>query len=172
MDYEIVEDALRRLSLADMQLRYIDEISGGELQRVCICRAIVQELVFCWMNRHRRWALCRQMAIPRVIRDVVDHHNVATIMTMHNLNLPIVHIGSQMLLKPAGIGSIHTPRLCVGLLEIIFRKRTVGSYRDTNAGNVIRIGKRNIPEPVVGNPHGACPHIEVAGDDLIEVSLP
>lgn len=89
-DYLIVDSALRRLGLAEMQLRYIDELSGGELQRGCICRAIVQEPSVLLLDEPTSALdLCRQMDIFRVIRDVVDHHNVATVMTMHDLNLAI-----------------------------------------------------------------------------------
>ncbi len=89
-DYAIVDEALVRLGLSEMQLRYIDELSGGELQRVCICRAIVQEPSVLLLDEPTSALdLCRQMAILGVIRDVVDHHNVATVMTMHDLNLAL-----------------------------------------------------------------------------------
>ncbi|WP_338095736.1 ABC transporter ATP-binding protein [Methanorbis rubei] len=89
-DYAIVERALSRLGLSEMQLRSIDELSGGELQRVCICRAIVQEPSVLLLDEPTSALdLCRQMAILGVIRDVVDHHNVATVMTMHDLNLAL-----------------------------------------------------------------------------------
>jgi iron complex transport system ATP-binding protein len=89
-DYNIVENAIERFGLTDMQLRYIDELSGGELQRVCLCRAIVQEPSVLLLDEPTSALdLCRQMEILRAIRNVVDHHDVATIMTMHDLNLAL-----------------------------------------------------------------------------------
>ena len=89
-DYTIVENAIEQFGLTDMQLRYIDELSGGELQRVCLCRAIVQEPSVLLLDEPTSSLdLCRQMEILRAIRNVVDHHDVATVMTMHDLNLAL-----------------------------------------------------------------------------------
>ena len=90
-DYQLVEDALCKFGLSDMQLRYIDEISGGELQRVCLCRAIVQDPSVLLLDEPTSSLdLCRQMDILMTIREVVDLHNVATVMTMHDLNLALL----------------------------------------------------------------------------------
>ena len=89
-DYSMVEDALVKFGLSEMQLRYIDEISGGELQRVCVCRAIVQEPSVLLLDEPTSALdLSRQMEILHLIRHVVDQHNCATIMTMHDLNLAL-----------------------------------------------------------------------------------
>ncbi|MBR6448304.1 MAG: ATP-binding cassette domain-containing protein [Methanomicrobium sp.] len=89
-DYELVYDALEKFGLSDMQLRYIDEISGGELQRVCVCRAIVQEPSVLLLDEPTSALdMSRQMEILKLIRHVVDRHNCATIMTMHDLNLAL-----------------------------------------------------------------------------------
>jgi iron complex transport system ATP-binding protein len=42
-DLKIVDAAVRMLELEDLSLRYIDEMNGGELQKVSIARALVQE---------------------------------------------------------------------------------------------------------------------------------
>lgn len=89
-DYEIVDNAIEQFSLKEMQLRYIDEISGGEMQRVCICRAIVQEPSVLLLDEPTSALdLARQIEILNVIKDVVNKNNVATVMTMHDLNLAL-----------------------------------------------------------------------------------
>ncbi|MDO5846436.1 MAG: ATP-binding cassette domain-containing protein [Methanocorpusculum sp.] len=89
-DYALVYDALEKFGLSSMQLRYVDELSGGELQRVCVCRAIVQEPSVLLLDEPTSALdLSRQMDILKLIRHVVDRHNCATIMTMHDLNLAL-----------------------------------------------------------------------------------
>lgn len=42
-DIEIAKDAIKILDLEKYSLRYIDELSGGELQKVVIARALAQK---------------------------------------------------------------------------------------------------------------------------------
>lgn len=42
-DYKLVDDALLKLGIADLAERQINELSGGEQQKACIARALVQE---------------------------------------------------------------------------------------------------------------------------------
>ena len=103
-DYQMVEDAICKFGLSDMQLRYIDEISGGELQRVCLCRAIVQDPSVLLLDEPTSSLdLCRQMEILRAIREVVDLHNVATVMTMHDLNLALRFADRFLFMKEGSI---------------------------------------------------------------------
>lgn len=42
-DYKLVDEALLKLGIADLAERQINELSGGEQQKACIARALVQE---------------------------------------------------------------------------------------------------------------------------------
>lgn len=42
-DYKIVENALEKLGVKELMMRPMSELSGGEQQKICIARAIVQE---------------------------------------------------------------------------------------------------------------------------------
>ena len=86
-DYKIVDAALKRFGLEDMQLRRIDEMSGGELQKVCICRAIAQEPGVLLLDEPTSSLdLHNQLEILKIIRNVTVGHNTATVLTMHDLN--------------------------------------------------------------------------------------
>lgn len=86
-DYKIANAALKRFGLEKMQLRRIDELSGGELQKVCICRAIAQEPHVLLMDEPTSSLdLYNQLEILKIIRDVTAGHQTATVVTMHDLN--------------------------------------------------------------------------------------
>jgi len=55
-DYSIVENAIERFGLSDMQLRYIDELSGGNFSGyVFAVRSFRNLQYFYWMNRQVHW---------------------------------------------------------------------------------------------------------------------
>ena len=89
-DYEIVDAALKRFDLEKMQLQKINEMSGGELQKVCICRAIAQEPSVLLLDEPTSSLdLHNQLEILRIIRSVTEGHQTATVLTMHDINLAL-----------------------------------------------------------------------------------
>jgi iron complex transport system ATP-binding protein len=83
-----VTGALRQLGLEHLALRHIDEMSGGELQKVCIARALVQEpRVLLLDEPTSSLDLKNQLDILDTIRRVVREHQLAAVLTMHDLNL-------------------------------------------------------------------------------------
>ncbi len=104
-DYQIVDAALKRFDLEDMQLRRIDEMSGGELQKVCICRAIAQEPSVLLLDEPTSSLdLHNQLEILKIIRNVTEGHQTATVLTMHDLNLALRFADKFVFMKD---GIIH-----------------------------------------------------------------
>ncbi|MDL2260795.1 ABC transporter ATP-binding protein [Methanimicrococcus sp. OttesenSCG-928-J09] len=104
-DYQIVDAALKRFELEDMQLRRIDEMSGGELQKVCICRAIAQEPSVLLLDEPTSSLdLHNQLEILKIIKNVTVGHNTATVLTMHDLNLALRFADKFVFMKD---GIIH-----------------------------------------------------------------
>ncbi|MCM2464952.1 ABC transporter ATP-binding protein [Methanoculleus oceani] len=104
-DIRIVEVAIRMLNLEDLTLRYIDEMSGGELQKVSIARALVQEpRVLLLDEPTSSLDLKNQLEILGIVRRVTTDHNVAAVMTMHDLNMALRYADRFILLKD---GVIH-----------------------------------------------------------------
>jgi iron complex transport system ATP-binding protein len=105
-DLEMVESALRRLHLDGLALRHIDRLSGGELQKVAIARALVQEPRLLLLDEPTSSLdLKSQVDILTMIRRVVDEHRIGAIMTMHDLNTALRYADKVIFLKD---GAIHS----------------------------------------------------------------
>ncbi len=104
-DLRIVDSALKRLRLEKLSLRYLDEMSGGEVQKVCIARALVQEPRILLLDEPTSSLdLRNQVEILGLVRAVVRSHNVAAVMTMHDLNQALRHADKFVFLRG---GAIH-----------------------------------------------------------------
>jgi len=103
-DLKIVNSAINRLNLQPLAMRYIDQMSGGELQKVSIARALVQEPRLLLLDEPiSSLDLKNQIQILRLIRQVVKEHAIAAVMTMHNLNMALRFADKYLFLKDGAI---------------------------------------------------------------------
>ena len=104
-DLRIVESALAHLGLAGKNLCYIDQLSGGELQKVCIARALVQEPRLLLLDEPTSALdLKNQSEIMRLVRKITVEHQLGVVLTMHDLNTAFQYADTALLLKN---GSVH-----------------------------------------------------------------
>ena len=86
-DIRKVDAIIRTLGLEHLSLRHLDEMSGGELQKVCIARALVQEPKVLLLDEPTSSLdLKNQQEILSIIRHIVTGHGMAAVMTMHDIN--------------------------------------------------------------------------------------
>jgi iron complex transport system ATP-binding protein len=103
-DLSVVNAALKRLDLERLSLRFIDQLSGGELQKVSMARALVQEPSLLLLDEPTSSLdLKNQVEILGIIRRVVSEHRVAAVMTMHDINSALRFADSALLLKDGTI---------------------------------------------------------------------
>jgi len=87
-DLSITRDTIRAVGLGKLSMRYVDEISGGEYQKVQIARAIVQETKVLVLDEPTSSLdVSNQYSTMKLITDTVRERNVCTVMTMHDINL-------------------------------------------------------------------------------------
>jgi len=104
-DLKIVDAAIRRLGMHKLLMRYLDQLSGGELQKVAIARAMVQEPRLLLLDEPTSSLdLKSQIDILNMLRHVVSEHNIGAVMTMHDLNLALRYADNVLFLKD---GCIH-----------------------------------------------------------------
>ena len=105
-DLEMVDSAIKRLNMTHLSLRYIDQLSGGELQKVAIARAMVQEPRLMLLDEPTSSLdLKSQVDILNMLKDIITGHGLAAIMTMHDLNTALRYADKVLFLKN---GRIHS----------------------------------------------------------------
>jgi iron complex transport system ATP-binding protein len=111
-DMEIASQALETLGLADYALRYLDELSGGELQKVIIARALAQEPEILLMDEPTSSLdLKNQLEVLNLIRQISRARGIAAVVAMHDLNLALRFADRFILLKDKTIYAAGGPEV-------------------------------------------------------------
>ncbi|MDI6869935.1 MAG: ABC transporter ATP-binding protein [Bacillota bacterium] len=89
-DLAIVHRVLIRLGLEDFALRYLDELSGGELQKAMLARALAQEpRVLLLDEPTSNLDLKNQLDVLQTVKRAAAEEGVAVVAVMHDLNLAL-----------------------------------------------------------------------------------
>ncbi|WP_440953780.1 ABC transporter ATP-binding protein [Methanococcoides sp. FTZ1] len=103
-DNKVVRSFITKLELENLALRYINEMSGGEIQRVAIARALVQEPKLLLLDEPTSSLdLKKQLEILRTVKQIVKENNVSAVITMHDINLALRFADKYMFLKDGTI---------------------------------------------------------------------
>ncbi|MFP4169142.1 MAG: ABC transporter ATP-binding protein [Desulfonatronovibrionaceae bacterium] len=103
-DLKVVDAAVKKLGMQEMSLRYLDQLSGGEVQKVNIARALVQEPAVLLLDEPTSSLdLKNQQEILKLVRQVVREHSVAAVLTMHSLNTALRFADKFLFIKQGRI---------------------------------------------------------------------
>jgi len=114
-DMEIAAQALETLGMGDYALRFLDELSGGELQKVVIARALAQQPDILLMDEPTSSLdLKNQLEVLKLIRRITRERGIAALVAIHDLNLALRFADRFILLKDkvifaAGGAEVMTP---------------------------------------------------------------
>lgn len=110
-DLTIVSQVLYALGLKEFTLRDLNELSGGEQQKVLIARAIVQEPQIMLLDEPTsNLDLKYQLDVLEIVKNLVKEKAISVIMAMHDLNLACRYSDKLVMLKNGKIFSTGVPK--------------------------------------------------------------
>ena len=105
-DLDIVEKVIRLMRLEALAMRPVTQLSGGEIQKVVIARALAQEPDLLLLDEPTsNLDLKNQLEVMNLVQHVVSEHGLAAIISVHDLNLALRFADRFLLLKD---GVVHT----------------------------------------------------------------
>jgi iron complex transport system ATP-binding protein len=103
-DIEVVKTMLRRCGLEEYALRYVDELSGGERQKVMLARALAQQPRALLLDEPTSSLdLRNQYEVFEMVRELSKRDKIAVIIVLHDLNLALRYCDRFMLVKDGSI---------------------------------------------------------------------
>ena len=111
-DMEITEGVLDALGLTGLSMRYANEISGGEYQKVQIARAMVQEPEILILDEPtNNLDIANQHVTMHAILNAVSSRGMCTIMTMHDINLAVHYSDRFLFIKDGRVWAYGGPEI-------------------------------------------------------------
>lgn len=114
-DRQVVEQILQQFDLQHCAARFLDELSGGERQKVFLARAMAQQPRFLLLDEPTsNLDLRNQHEMLRLVRQLVEREQIGALIVLHDLNLALRYCDRFVFLKDAqlyaeGTEEIVTP---------------------------------------------------------------
>lgn len=111
-DLDLVESIIHEMHLDELKLRYIDELSGGELQKVMLARALAQQPKLLLLDEPTsNLDPKNQYEVLSIIKKIAKTNHIAVAIVIHDLNLALRYCDRFLFIKDCNIysyGDAHT----------------------------------------------------------------
>ncbi len=117
-DWKLVEDAMDTIGINQFKKRYVNELSGGEKQRVVVARALAQDTpVLLFDEATSNLDIKYTLQIFNVAHNLVKQEGRTVIAVIHNLNLAaaycdeILFMNKGKLVQHGPVSEVMTPEI-------------------------------------------------------------
>jgi iron complex transport system ATP-binding protein len=109
-DGAVVDEALRRVGLFDMRMRYVDELSGGERQRAWLALVIAQEATTLLLDEPTTHLdLRHQLSALALIVELQRERGLTVVAVLHDLNHALVFADNLIVLARGRVVAAGRP---------------------------------------------------------------
>lgn len=121
-DYALVEELIRQMGLEDLALRPMEALSGGEMQKVAIARALAQAPGILLLDEPTsNLDLKNQLEVMALVRRVIDNQGLSAVVAIHDLNLAVRFGDRFLFLKDGRVHELEDDAsLCAETIQHVY----------------------------------------------------
>lgn len=99
-DHQIVHSAMDRLNLESLRGRFLNQLSGGERQKVMLARALAQQPKLLLLDEPTSSLdIHNQYQVLEIVRELCHHDGLTAVVVIHDLNLALRFCDRFLLLR-------------------------------------------------------------------------
>lgn len=99
-DHDVVHDAMRYLNLENMRGRFLNQLSGGERQKVMLARALAQQPKLLLLDEPTSSLdIHNQYQVLKIVQEICRKDGLTAIVVIHDLNLALRFCDRFLLLR-------------------------------------------------------------------------
>ncbi len=109
-DLEAVFEVLERLEIQDLAMRYFNELSAGQHQKVMLARGLVQSPSVLLLDEPTsNLDIKHQLAISRTLREISHTEGILVVMISHDLNIAARYSDNVVMMHEGRIFAVGSP---------------------------------------------------------------